>query len=63
MILIIDDQPITCTRKEIEESKSILVERHKTSLFKEIFIYFGQYSQDDGASSKFTFYQVKVSNN
>lgn len=63
MILIIDDHSITYTRKEIEESQSVLVERHKTSLFKEIFIYSGQYSEDDGTSSKFTFYSVKVSDN
>ncbi|HBI16934.1 MAG: hypothetical protein UR60_C0010G0012 [Candidatus Moranbacteria bacterium GW2011_GWF2_34_56] len=59
MILIVDDKFISYSRKEIEEILTLLAIENKDSLFKEIFIYSGYYSEDNGYSSLFSIFPIK----
>lgn len=59
MTLIVDDQLIMYDRKDIARAQIDLVFANKKSSFKEIFLYSGYYTNEDGNNAEFTIWPIK----
>ncbi|MDP2632794.1 MAG: hypothetical protein Q8P25_03670 [Candidatus Curtissbacteria bacterium] len=59
MILLIDNQIIEYSIKNIGTAWINLVKQNQTSLFREIFLYTGYYSKNDSTHSEFNIFPIK----
>ena len=60
MVLIIDEQLIEYGKEDFNKACIALIKSRKNYAFKEIFLYSGQYSNDDGNKASFIFYPIKT---
>ena len=60
MVLIVDEQLIQYSVKDFEKACVNLLTKFGKYTFKEIFVYSGRYSNNDGNEASFSFYPIKA---